>query len=104
MIGDLSLQVLAAQSGGLVLNGSNDLTALLEQSVADGQAYYELSFDPPRADHPDEYHHIEVQVEQARFNCPHPGGLLLATLGTQLSFLAWRFCIAWEGDNVTTIR
>ena len=62
VIGDLSLQVLAVQSGGLALNGSNNLTGLLEQSVADGQAYYELSFDPPRADHPDEYHHIEVQV------------------------------------------
>ena len=35
---------------------------MLQQSVADGQAYYELSFDPPRADHADEYHHIEVQV------------------------------------------
>ncbi len=62
VIGDLSLQVLAVQSGGLALTGSNNLTAMLEQSVADGQAYYELSFDPPRAEHPDEYHHIEVQV------------------------------------------
>jgi VWFA-related protein len=61
-VGDLSLQVLATQSGGLVFTGSNDLTAMLQQSVADGQAYYELSFDPPRADHADEYHHIEVQV------------------------------------------
>ncbi len=62
VIGDLSLQVLAAQSGGLALTGNNNLTALLQQSVADGQAYYELSFDPPRANHPDEYHHIEVEV------------------------------------------
>jgi len=61
-VADLSLQVLATQSGGLVLTGSNDLTAMLQQCVADGQAYYELSFDPPRADHRDEYHHIEVQV------------------------------------------
>jgi VWFA-related protein len=61
-VADLSLQVLATQSGGLVFTGSNDLTAMLQQSVADGQAYYELSFDPPRADHADEYHHIEVQV------------------------------------------
>jgi hypothetical protein len=30
--------------------------------VADGKAYYELSFEPPTADHKDEYHHIEVQV------------------------------------------
>jgi VWFA-related protein len=61
-VADLSLQVLATQSGGLVFTGSNDLTAMLQQSVADGQAYYELSFDPPRADHADEYHQIEVQV------------------------------------------
>ena len=61
-VADLSLQVLATQSGGLVFTGSNNLTAMLQQSVADGQAYYELSFDPPRADHADEYHQIEVQV------------------------------------------
>jgi VWFA-related protein len=61
-VGDLSLQVLATQSGGLVLLGSNNLVSYLEQCVADGKAYYELSFDPPRADHRDEYHHIEVQV------------------------------------------
>jgi VWFA-related protein len=61
-VGDLSLQVLAAQSGGLVLTGSNNLTALLQQCVADGQAYYELSFDTPPGDHRDEYHRIEVQV------------------------------------------
>ena len=61
-VADLSLQVLATQSGGLVFTGSNNLTGMLEQSVADGQAYYELSFDPPSADHRDEYHHIEVQV------------------------------------------
>jgi VWFA-related protein len=61
-VADLSLQVLATQSGGLVFTGSNNLTAMLQQSVADGQAYYELSFDPPRADHANEYHQIEVQV------------------------------------------
>jgi VWFA-related protein len=61
-IGNLSLQVLAIQSGGLALYGDNDLTGLLEQCVADGKAYYQLSFDPPPADHRDEYHHIEVRV------------------------------------------
>jgi VWFA-related protein len=61
-VGDLSLQVLATQSGGLVLNGSNSTTALLEKCMADAEAYYQLSFDPPRSDHRDEYHHIEVQV------------------------------------------
>ena len=61
-IGDLSLQVLAVQSGGLALFGSNNLVALLQQCIADGEAYYELSFDPPAAEHRNEYHHIEVQV------------------------------------------
>ncbi len=61
-IGDLSLQVLAVHSGGLALYGSNDMIAMLHQCVADGEAYYELSFAPPTADHRDEYHHIEVQV------------------------------------------
>ena len=45
-VGDLSLQVLAAQSGGLVLNGSNNVAGLLEQCMADTEAYYRLSFSP----------------------------------------------------------
>lgn len=59
--GNLSLQVLAAQSGGLVLNSSNDVTALLQQAFADGDAWYELSFDPARSE-PNEYHHLEIRV------------------------------------------
>jgi VWFA-related protein len=61
-LGDLSLQVIATQSGGLALFGSNDIGSFLQQCVADGKAYYELSFEPPTADHRDEYHHIEVRV------------------------------------------
>ena len=61
-LADLSLQVLAAQSGGLVLNGSNDITELLQRCVADTGDYYELSFDPPPAERPHEYHHIEVKM------------------------------------------
>jgi VWFA-related protein len=61
-IGDLSLQVLAIQSGGLALSSNNDVTALLEQCVADTNAYYELSFKPATADHPNEYHALDVVV------------------------------------------
>jgi VWFA-related protein len=61
-IGNLALQVIATQSGGLALFGDNNLTAMLEKCAADGQAYYELSFDPPPAVQRNEYHHIEVQV------------------------------------------
>jgi VWFA-related protein len=61
-VGDLSVQVLATQSGGLVLNGSNNITGLLEQCLADTEAYYELSFSPAPSDHRDEYHHLTIQV------------------------------------------
>jgi VWFA-related protein len=61
-VGDLSLQVLAIQSGGLALAADNDVASLLEKCLADTQAYYELSFVPAQADHRDEYHNILVQV------------------------------------------
>jgi len=63
-VADLSLQVLATQSGGLVLNGSNNIAALLQQCVADAAAYYELSFSPAPAERRDEYHHIEIQLSK----------------------------------------
>ena len=60
-IGNLALQVLAVQSGGLALN-SSDIPASLNKCIADTTAYYQLTFDAARADRPDEYHHIEVRV------------------------------------------
>jgi VWFA-related protein len=63
-IGDLGLQVIATQTGGLALSSSNDVATLLATCMADAQAYYELSFAPPIADSPKgpEYHHLEVRV------------------------------------------
>jgi VWFA-related protein len=60
--GNLALQVIATQSGGLALDFNNDVAALLRQSLADTQAYYELSFEAPEADKPNEYHQLEVKV------------------------------------------
>jgi len=61
--GDLSLQVLAEQSGGLALNSSG-VAGLLDRCIADATAYYELTFNPRPAEKPDEYHHIEIKVTQ----------------------------------------
>jgi VWFA-related protein len=61
-IGDLGLQVLAVQSGGQALASSNDITALLQRGMADTTAYYERTFDPPPADRADEYHNLQVQL------------------------------------------
>jgi VWFA-related protein len=59
---NLSLQVLAAQSGGLVLNLSNDVTSLLQKCISDTDAYYELSVDQPSDAKRDEYHHLEIKL------------------------------------------
>jgi VWFA-related protein len=61
-LGDLGLQVLAAQSGGLALSSGNDIADMLQRCLADAQAYYVLSFDPPAADHANEYHHLEIML------------------------------------------
>jgi VWFA-related protein len=62
--GNLALQVLATQSGGLALNSSNDIAAELQQSLADSGAYYQIAFDQPRSDQAHAYHHIEVRVSK----------------------------------------
>jgi VWFA-related protein len=60
--GDLALEVLATQSGGLSLFSSNDVAAQLQKCLADLGSYYELSFDPPHGDKPNEYHQIEIRI------------------------------------------
>ena len=60
-VGDLSLQVLATQTGGLVLN-STAVAELLEKCVSDTQVYYELVFAASPAEQRDEYHHVQVQL------------------------------------------
>lgn len=61
---DLDLKVLAAQSGGQVLTPSNDLAREIEACARDASAYYTLTFTPPRADGPDEYHELKVQIDK----------------------------------------
>ncbi len=61
---DLSLQVLATHSGGLVLNSNNNINELIQHAVDDAAEYYEISFTPAPAEHPNEYHSIDVKVSQ----------------------------------------
>ena len=62
--GNLAVQVLATQSGGVAFNSGNDLAALLQQSLADTRAYYEISFDPPAGDAPNQYHRLQVELDK----------------------------------------
>jgi VWFA-related protein len=61
-IGDMALQVLAVQSGGLALSGSSDAGALIHECIADSAPYYEISFDPPAPARPNEYHQLEIKI------------------------------------------
>lgn len=62
--GNLGVQVMAVQSGGLALESNSDVTGMIRRCVTDADSWYEIGFDPPPADKPNEYHHIEVRVAQ----------------------------------------
>src|ERR1700722_1965583 len=65
---NLALSVLAVQSGGLVLNESNDIPAAMANEIAksagDSRAFYVLTFQASDADHSNEYHTLEVKIDQ----------------------------------------
>ena len=64
MPGNLGLPVLAVQTGGRVLNLTNDITTAVAECVADANSFYVLSFDSPRADKPNEYHSLAITVDK----------------------------------------
>ena len=61
---NLALQVLAYQSGGLVLNSSNDLESEIATCVADANTFYVLSFDGLPGDGPNEYHALDIKLDK----------------------------------------
>ncbi len=67
-LGDLTLQVLAVQTGGEVLNRSNDLPDSITQCLQDAKTYYTLTFDSPAANYPDEYHSLQVKIGKPHLN------------------------------------
>jgi VWFA-related protein len=61
-LGNLALQVLAVQSGGLALAASNDTVSRLKQCMADTVAYYRITYEAPPSEHADQYHPIAVRL------------------------------------------
>ncbi len=61
-MGNLGLEVLTVQSGGVVFSFNNDITHLLQRCVADTRASYAISFEPPAGAKPNEYHHLEIRI------------------------------------------
>jgi VWFA-related protein len=65
---NLYRKVLAVQSGGRVMDDSLDLGRLIEQCAQEAGYFYRISFDPFRAEHPDEYRDLKVEVNQPELN------------------------------------
>lgn len=63
-VGNLAIQVLAVQSGGLAIEGNSDVAGMIQRCVTDLHSWYEIGFDPLPGDKPNEYHHIEVKVDR----------------------------------------
>lgn len=63
-VANLALQVFAIHSGGRVFVGSNDISGSLNDCLRDAESYYSISFDPPAASHPNEYHHLEIKLDK----------------------------------------
>ena len=61
---DLSLQVLAAHSGGLVLVTGNGIANEINTAVRDADSYYELTFDAGPGTQPDTYHALAVKIDK----------------------------------------
>jgi VWFA-related protein len=62
--GDLYLQVIATQTGGQVLYGSNDIAGMIDKCLADAQTFYDLTYDAAAAKHANEYHGIQIKVDK----------------------------------------
>jgi VWFA-related protein len=60
--GNLALQVISIQSGGLATTASNDIASQIARCVSDADAYYTLVVDQAPADAPNSYHALTVKV------------------------------------------
>ncbi len=60
--GNLALQVIATQSGGLATTANNDIASQIARCVSDADAYYTLVVDQAPADAPNSYHALTVKV------------------------------------------
>jgi VWFA-related protein len=64
--GNLGLQVFAVQSGGQVLNRTNDITGAIGACLEEARTSYTLTFESAPASRPDEYHSLQVKVDRPK--------------------------------------
>lgn len=62
--GDLALQVLAQQSGGLIRVGGNDVANELARCTQDALSWYQITFQPQAVDKPNTWQSLELKVDR----------------------------------------
>jgi len=62
---DLALQVLAYQSGGLVLKDNNDIGAMIRRCAGDATSLYTLSYVPAHGSGTDSYHELQISLTKS---------------------------------------
>lgn len=62
--GNMALQALAVQSGGQVLNSSNDVAGEVDKCMQDGTAWYTVTFDAETAEKPSTWHNVQIKVDK----------------------------------------
>jgi VWFA-related protein len=60
--GNLALQVLVHQSGGTDMSSNNNLAGEIAKCIAGANSLYTLVFESASAEHPNEYHAVEVKI------------------------------------------
>jgi VWFA-related protein len=73
-LGQLGVQVIAEQSGGQVLNGSNDVAGLIQRAIAQTKSVYQLAYATAPGEHENQYHELQVKVQR-------PGVVVHTTAG-----------------------
>jgi VWFA-related protein len=101
---NLALQVLAAHSGGLVLGQSGDLAGQISLCIADGQMYYEISFDAVEDGTSIQYRALQVKLNRtgtlARTNSAYYAGVPEDNAGAPPSTSALSTTPAVPGSQV----
>jgi VWFA-related protein len=62
--GNLALEVLATQTGGLVMHSNNDITQSITHCIDDAGFFYTVALAAAPAEHPNEFHLITVKVDK----------------------------------------
>ncbi|HEX3940049.1 MAG TPA: VWA domain-containing protein [Acidobacteriaceae bacterium] len=60
----ISMQDMAASTGGIAYYNRNDLDGAIGEAIANGADYYSLSYIPPSAKYNGKYHKIEVKLDR----------------------------------------